>query len=98
MQFSTLCVAKRTRSVQKGMRRGAPHDSCDDRSARSSVGMQFSTLCVAVCVLQRGMPRARKRRYRVRSLSPSSLASSLREPLNTRSAWASFSRPSSCWR
>ncbi|KPY14268.1 hypothetical protein ALQ74_103069 [Pseudomonas savastanoi pv. glycinea] len=98
MQFSTLCVAKRTRSVQKGMRRGAPHDSYDYRSARSSVGMQFSTLCVAVCVLQRGMPSARKRRYRVRSLSPSSLASSLREPLNTRSAWASFSRPSSCWR
>ncbi|RMQ15102.1 hypothetical protein ALQ09_101916 [Pseudomonas viridiflava] len=32
MQFSTLCVAKRTRSVQNGMRRGAPHDSCDDRS------------------------------------------------------------------
>ncbi|MBW8022450.1 hypothetical protein E0H95_15605 [Pseudomonas syringae pv. tomato] len=31
-------------------------------------------------------PSARKRRYNVRSLSPSSLASSLREPLNTRSA------------
>ncbi|RMO80372.1 hypothetical protein ALQ36_103404 [Pseudomonas syringae pv. primulae] len=31
MQFATLCVAKRTRSVQKGMRRGAPHDSCDYR-------------------------------------------------------------------
>jgi hypothetical protein len=29
------------------MRRGAPHDSCDDRSARSCVGMPFSTLCVA---------------------------------------------------
>ncbi|KPW40464.1 hypothetical protein ALO51_102627 [Pseudomonas amygdali] len=114
MQFSTLCVAKRTRSVQKGMRRGAPHDSYDYRSARSSggapydsydyrsarssVGMPFMTLCVIVSVLQRGIPRARKRRYRVRSLSPSSLASSLREPLNTRSAWASFSRPSSCWR
>ncbi|RXT88816.1 hydrogenase expression protein [Pseudomonas syringae] len=27
MQFSTLCVVNRTRSVQKGMRRGAPHDS-----------------------------------------------------------------------
>ncbi|OPE57570.1 hydrogenase expression protein [Pseudomonas syringae pv. tomato] len=27
MQVSTLRVAKRTRSVQKGMRRGAPHDS-----------------------------------------------------------------------
>ncbi|RXT86375.1 hydrogenase expression protein [Pseudomonas syringae] len=27
MQFSTLCVVKRTRSVQKGMRRRAPHDS-----------------------------------------------------------------------
>ncbi|AVB28093.1 hypothetical protein CXB36_05655 [Pseudomonas syringae pv. syringae] len=26
-QFSTLCVVKRTRSVQKGMRRRAPHDS-----------------------------------------------------------------------
>ncbi|MBP1142877.1 hypothetical protein SAMN05444062_108196 [Pseudomonas syringae] len=47
MQVSTLCVAKRTRSVRKGIRRGAPHDSCDDRSLRSSVGMQVSTLCVA---------------------------------------------------
>ncbi|KTC53659.1 hypothetical protein AO258_01525 [Pseudomonas syringae ICMP 19498] len=64
MQFSTLCVAKRTQSVRKGMRRGAPHDNCDDRSSiglydsecrttveiivpHSSVGMQFSTLCVA---------------------------------------------------
>ncbi|PBP32804.1 hypothetical protein CCL14_24460, partial [Pseudomonas syringae] len=28
-------------------RRRASHDSCDDRSSRSSVGMQFSTLCVA---------------------------------------------------
>ncbi|AVI86018.1 hydrogenase expression protein [Pseudomonas syringae pv. tomato] len=27
MQVSTLCVAKRTRSVRNGMRRGAPHDS-----------------------------------------------------------------------
>ncbi len=27
MQFATLCVVKRTRSVQKGMRRRAPHDS-----------------------------------------------------------------------
>ncbi|AQX62439.1 hydrogenase expression protein [Pseudomonas avellanae] len=26
MQCSTLCVVKRTRSVQNGMRRGAPHD------------------------------------------------------------------------
>ncbi|AVB16102.1 hydrogenase expression protein [Pseudomonas amygdali pv. morsprunorum] len=26
MQCSTLCVAKRTRSVRKGMRRGATHD------------------------------------------------------------------------
>ncbi|QVX17938.1 hypothetical protein DB356_00425 [Pseudomonas congelans] len=25
-------------SVRKGMRRRAPHDSCDDRSSRSSVG------------------------------------------------------------
>ncbi|KPW53605.1 hypothetical protein ALO80_102161 [Pseudomonas caricapapayae] len=32
MQFSTLCVAKRTRSVRNGMRRRASHDSCDDRS------------------------------------------------------------------
>ncbi|RMR22794.1 hypothetical protein ALP89_102498 [Pseudomonas syringae pv. persicae] len=32
MPFWTLGVAKRTRSVQKGMRRGAPHDSCDYRS------------------------------------------------------------------
>ncbi|KPX78699.1 hypothetical protein ALO59_102579 [Pseudomonas amygdali pv. mellea] len=32
MQFSTLCVVKRTRSVRHGMRRGAPHDSCDHRS------------------------------------------------------------------
>ncbi len=29
------------------MRRGASHDSRGDRSARSCVGMQFSTLCVA---------------------------------------------------
>ncbi|TFZ36488.1 hypothetical protein EWW49_14490 [Pseudomonas syringae] len=36
MQFSTLCVVKRTRSVQKGIRRRASHDSCDDRSARSA--------------------------------------------------------------
>ncbi|TFZ39105.1 hydrogenase expression protein [Pseudomonas syringae] len=27
MQFTTLCVVKRTRSVRNGMRRGAPHDS-----------------------------------------------------------------------
>ncbi len=46
-QFSTLCVTKRTRSVQKGMRRRASHDGYDDRSSRSSVGTQFSTLCVA---------------------------------------------------
>ncbi|PYD22039.1 hydrogenase expression protein [Pseudomonas sp. KBS0707] len=26
MQVSTLCVAMRTRSVRKRMRRGAPHD------------------------------------------------------------------------
>ncbi|KPX15441.1 hypothetical protein ALQ08_104080 [Pseudomonas syringae pv. delphinii] len=32
MSVVTLCVAKRTRSVQKGMRRGAPHDSYDYRS------------------------------------------------------------------
>ncbi|NVL61598.1 DUF1534 domain-containing protein [Pseudomonas syringae pv. actinidiae] len=37
---------KRTRSVQKGMRRRASHDSWDYRSLRSS-GMQLSTLCVA---------------------------------------------------
>ncbi|RVU50056.1 hypothetical protein EOL67_18925 [Pseudomonas syringae pv. syringae] len=38
---------KRTQSVRKGMRCRASRDSCDDRSARSCVGMQFSTLCVA---------------------------------------------------
>ncbi|NAO28315.1 hypothetical protein PsdCFBP2356_17450 [Pseudomonas syringae pv. dysoxyli] len=38
---------KRTRSVRKGMRRGASHDSCGYRSLRSSVGIQVSTLCVA---------------------------------------------------
>ncbi|PBP64359.1 hydrogenase expression protein [Pseudomonas syringae] len=27
MQFTTLCVVKRTQSVRNGMRRGAPHDS-----------------------------------------------------------------------
>ncbi|MBW8020866.1 hydrogenase expression protein [Pseudomonas syringae pv. tomato] len=32
MSVVTLYVAKRTRSVQKGTRRGAPHDSCDYRS------------------------------------------------------------------
>ncbi|MCF5200109.1 DUF1534 domain-containing protein [Pseudomonas syringae] len=32
---------KRTRSVRNGIRRRASHDSCDDRSSRSSVGMQF---------------------------------------------------------
>ncbi|RMP16279.1 hypothetical protein ALQ27_104149 [Pseudomonas syringae pv. delphinii] len=32
MSVVTLCVAKRTRSVQNGMRRGAPHDSYDYRS------------------------------------------------------------------
>ncbi|MCF5166960.1 hypothetical protein GIW45_23540 [Pseudomonas congelans] len=37
---------RRTQSVQKGMRRGASHDSCDYRSAHSRMGMQFSTLCV----------------------------------------------------
>ncbi|QBI64895.1 hypothetical protein E2N90_06120 [Pseudomonas syringae pv. tomato] len=30
-------------------RRRASHDSYDYRSARSGVGMQFSTLCVAKC-------------------------------------------------
>ncbi|MCF5392776.1 DUF1534 domain-containing protein, partial [Pseudomonas syringae] len=35
---------KRTQSVQKGMRRRASHDSCDNRSSRSSVGMPFVTL------------------------------------------------------
>ncbi|PYD12518.1 hypothetical protein DND47_22650 [Pseudomonas syringae pv. syringae] len=38
---------KRTQSVQKGMRRRASHDSCDNRSSRSSVGMPFTTLRVA---------------------------------------------------
>ncbi|QVX14404.1 DUF1534 domain-containing protein [Pseudomonas congelans] len=38
---------KRTQSVQKGIRRGASHDIGGDRSARSSVGIQFPTLCVA---------------------------------------------------
>ncbi|PAB25494.1 DUF1534 domain-containing protein [Pseudomonas sp. ST1] len=37
---------KRTQSVQKGMRRRASHDSCDNRSSRSSVGMPSVTLCV----------------------------------------------------
>ncbi|SDP01030.1 hypothetical protein SAMN05216596_102558 [Pseudomonas congelans] len=38
---------KRTQSVRNGIRRGAPHDIGADRSARSSVGMQFPKLCVA---------------------------------------------------
>ncbi|PAB25638.1 hypothetical protein CCZ00_25300 [Pseudomonas savastanoi pv. fraxini] len=43
---------KRTQSVPNGMRRRASHDSGnvipdDPRSSRSSVGMQFKTLCVA---------------------------------------------------
>ncbi len=62
MHFTTLCVArgraasgtacdalrrKRTRSVRNGMRRRAPHDGRGSRSSRSSVGMHFTTLCVA---------------------------------------------------
>ncbi|RMP85944.1 hypothetical protein ALQ14_102412 [Pseudomonas savastanoi pv. glycinea] len=45
-----MCTAPqpqdRTQSVQNCMRRGAPHDSRDYRSARSSVGMPFLTLRV----------------------------------------------------
>ncbi|QOI07067.1 DUF1534 domain-containing protein [Pseudomonas savastanoi] len=36
----------RTQSVQKGVRRGASHDSLDYRSSRSSVGMPWVTLRV----------------------------------------------------
>ncbi|QVX17522.1 DUF1534 domain-containing protein [Pseudomonas congelans] len=45
--FRDALRRKRTRSVQKGKRRRASHDSCDHRSARPSVGMHFATHCVA---------------------------------------------------